>query len=208
MNGKSSADTSGRKEREAAQRREAILDAAQQIFESVGYINASMAQIAAKAEFGVGTIYQFFPGKHELFSEVVARGIERYIAGIGEIMGSPAPWSRHLEAYIAYNLTWLEEHLDFHRLIYEIFYSQIPDMAPKMFERFQEIHEQNIRFLREVFIDANRERPRFDPDLMSLMLLGLLHSIGDTWFLGLLSSRPTEYIDRTLQLILREDYRE
>lgn len=207
-NSNSPSDTSGRREREAAQRREAILDAAQQIFESVGYINASMAQIAAKAEFGVGTIYQFFPGKQELFSEVVVRGIESYVGGLRLITAGASPWKEQLRAFIAYHLTWIEEHREIHRLIYEIFHSQIPDMAPRIFERFREIQEENIRFLAGVFTRANEERQRFDPDLMSLMILGMMQSIGDNWFLGLLSSRPTEYIDRTLQLILREDYRE
>lgn len=205
MNDASPSDTFGRREREAAQRREAILDAAQEIFSSVGYANASMAQITAKAEFGVGTIYQFFPGKQELFSEVVIRGIESYVSGLRQITAAESPWKEQLRAYIAYQLTWIEEHREIHRLIYEIFHSQIPDMAPRIFERFREIQERNIRFLAGVFARANEEGQRFDPDLMSLMILGSVQSIGDNWFLGLLSSRPTEYIDRILQLILRED---
>ncbi len=199
---------SGRKEREMARRREAILDAAQVIFESVGYVNASMAEIAAKAEFGVGTIYQFFPGKQELFSEVIVRGIDRYVAGIGRIMADRRPWKEQLEAYIRYNLTWVEEHPEFHRLIYEIFYSQIPDVVSRIFERFREIRMQDIRFIREIFTRANEKDPQFDPDLMSLTIPGMLHAIGDNWYLGLLGERPTAYMSRILQLILREDYRD
>ena len=196
----------GRKERELAQRREAILDAAQQIFESVGYASASMAQIAAKAEFGVGTIYQFFPGKQELFSEVIVRGIERYVSSIHRIVSEKSLWKEQLEAYIRYNLTWVEQHPESHRLIYEIFYSQIPEAASRILERFREIRRENIRFIKDVFLRANEENPRFDPDLMSLMIPGMLHSIGDNWFLGLLDKKPTAYISRILHIILGEDY--
>lgn len=199
---------SGRKEREMAYRREAILDAAQEIFESVGYVNASMAEIAAKAEFGVGTIYQFFQGKHELFSEVIARSIERYVSSINHIVSEKRPWKEQLEAYIRYNLTWIEQHPEFHRLIYEIFYSQIPGMASRILDQFRKIRQENIRFIKEIFHRANEEDQRYDPDLMSLMILGMLHSIGDNWFLGLLNKKPTAYISRTLQLILGEDYRD
>ena len=208
MNDDSAPSGISRKERETARRREAILDAAQQIFESVGYVNASMAQIAAKAEFGVGTIYQFFPGKQDLFSEVIIRGIERYISGLRQIAAGKAPWKEQLAAYIGYNLTLIEQRPEFHRLIYEIFYSQIPDVASRIFERFKEIHKENARFARDIFVRANEENPCFDPDLMSLMILGMMRSIGDNWFLGLLKDRPTEYIPRILQLILREDYRD
>ena len=199
---------SGRKEREMAHRREAILDAAQEIFESVGYVNASMAEIAAKAEFGVGTIYQFFPGKQELFSEVIIRGIDRYVDDIGQIVAGRRPWKEQLEAYIRYNLSWVEEHPEFHRLIYEIVYSQIPEVVSRIFERFREIRMQDIRFIREIFTRANEESPRFDPDLMSLTIPGMLHAIGDNWYLGLLGKKPTAYMPRILQLILREDYRD
>ena len=197
---------SGRKEREMAYRREAILDAAQEIFESVGYVNASMAEIAAKAEFGVGTIYQFFPGKQELISEVIARGIDRYVAGVGRIMADRRPWKEQLEAYIHYYLSWIEEHPEFHRLIYEIFYSQIPEVVSRIFERFREIRMQEIRFIQEIFTRANEEGQRFDPELMSLTIPGMLHAIGDNFHLGLLGTRPTAYLSRILQLILREDY--
>jgi len=208
MNGNSISLSAGRKERELAQRREAILDAAQEVFESVGYASASMAQIAAKAEFGVGTIYQFFQGKHELFSEVIARSIERYVSSINHIVSEKRPWKEQLEAYIRYNLTWIEQHPEFHRLIYEIFYSQIPGMASRILDQFRKIRQETIRFIKEIFHRANEEDPRYDPDLMSLMIPGMLHSIGDNWFLGLLNKKPTAYISRTLQLILGEDYRD
>ena len=60
-----------RKERESAFRRDAILDAARDVFEKEGFFNATMAQIAAKAEFGVGTLYQFFASKQMLYTEVM-----------------------------------------------------------------------------------------------------------------------------------------
>lgn len=65
---------------------------------------------------------------------------------------------------------------------------------------------QEIRFIQEIFTRANEEGQRFDPELMSLTIPGMLHAIGDNFHLGLLGTRPTAYLSRILQLILREDY--
>jgi AcrR family transcriptional regulator len=47
-----------------------ILSAAREVFAAEGY-DASMEQIAERAQVGVGTLYRRFPSKADLFSEVV-----------------------------------------------------------------------------------------------------------------------------------------
>ena len=59
LNGDSRSMT--RKEREMALRKDAILDAAREVFEKEGFFNTTMAQIAAKAEFGVGNALPVLP---------------------------------------------------------------------------------------------------------------------------------------------------
>jgi AcrR family transcriptional regulator len=56
-----------RKDRERQKHREDILDAAVQLFAQKGYHNVSMQEIAAKAQFATGTLYNFFPSKEELY---------------------------------------------------------------------------------------------------------------------------------------------
>jgi AcrR family transcriptional regulator len=194
----------GRKERELAIRRSAILDAAQEIFETEGYINATMAQIAGRAEFGVGTIYQFFSSKQDLFAEVINQGMRRYMTGLNQTLIARGSWEEDLRTYIEFSLTWIEQRPEFHRLIYEIFYSPIPGIASKVFDQFKESQTQNLQFIREVFMRANTEGQRFDPDMMSLLIVGTVHAIGDSWFMGMLKKRPTEYIHSIFQLISGE----
>lgn len=62
-----------RREREKAAHREAILDAAEAVFAEAGYPGAAIAEIARRAEFSVGSIYNFFPGKRELAGAVMLR---------------------------------------------------------------------------------------------------------------------------------------
>ncbi len=55
-----------------------ILDAARDAFAEVGY-DASMEQIAARAEVGVGTLYRRFPNKADLFDAVADEASRRSI---------------------------------------------------------------------------------------------------------------------------------
>jgi AcrR family transcriptional regulator len=204
-------DNSGpmnRKERETAIRKKSILDAARSIFEADGYINATMAQIAASAEFGVGTLYQFFPSKQNLFAEVILQGIEQYKQGLQESIAAKASWQDELKGFVEYHLTWVEKNPDFHRLIYEIFYSPIPDLASRIYEVFKDTHKENLTLIQDIFSHANKEAALFDPDLMSLMILGTMHVIGDNWFMGILNKKPTEYIPGITGVILGGQARE
>jgi len=64
-------DKLSRKEREQLQRRAEILQAALELFSEKGYHNVSMQEIAARAEFAVGTLYKFFKNKEELYKEIL-----------------------------------------------------------------------------------------------------------------------------------------
>ena len=194
-------DHMSRKERETALRRECILLAARHIFETEGYINATMAQIAARAEFGVGTLYQFFPSKQNLFAEVILAGIEQFKLGLTDAVAEKASWQDQLCAFVAYQLEWIEKNPEFHRLIYEIFYSPIPDLASHVFEIYKDIHRETMGLLLDIFVHANKDHERFDPELISLMVRGILHVIGDSWFMNLLNKTPSNYTEGILRII-------
>lgn len=48
-----------------------LLEAAERVFESLGFHEASIVKITERAGVGLGTFYLYFPGKKEVFDEVV-----------------------------------------------------------------------------------------------------------------------------------------
>ena len=54
-----------RRERERLERRRAMLDAARSVFAEKGYQEATLDEIAERAEFGKGTLYNYFEGGKE-----------------------------------------------------------------------------------------------------------------------------------------------
>ena len=63
-----------RREREKEQRRNDIIDAAEQIFFSKGFDNASMDDVAEEAELSKGTLYLYFKNKEDLYLALHSRG--------------------------------------------------------------------------------------------------------------------------------------
>lgn len=67
-------DSPSRREREKLFKRAEILSAAQAVFAEKGYAQATLEEIAQRAEFGKGTLYNYFPGgKQEILFAIFER---------------------------------------------------------------------------------------------------------------------------------------
>ena len=69
----SSMGTAERKEREKRRRENQILDAAEEVFAQKGFDNATIDDIAEKAELSKGTIYLYFKSKEVLYTGLSLR---------------------------------------------------------------------------------------------------------------------------------------
>lgn len=63
-----------RKERERQQRCNGILEAARRIFETKGFLNTTLQDVAKEAEISVGLIYRYFQSKEDIFASLALKG--------------------------------------------------------------------------------------------------------------------------------------
>jgi AcrR family transcriptional regulator len=68
-----------RKERERQFKRQEIVDAAREVFALRGFTAATLDEIADRAEFGKGTLYNYFQSKEELFETVIADAVDEFV---------------------------------------------------------------------------------------------------------------------------------
>jgi len=61
----------GLKDKKKIKRRKRILTAATKLFQNLGYADTTMGNIAANADVGVGTIYNYFSSKNEILLSIV-----------------------------------------------------------------------------------------------------------------------------------------
>ena len=87
-----------RKERERRQRANAISEAALRIFESKGFINTTLADVAREAEISVGLIYRYFQSKEDIFASLALKGAEQFDAQIETILRKAGSGRRRVPA--------------------------------------------------------------------------------------------------------------
>ncbi len=62
--------------------RDAILEAAELVFARCGFAGTRMADVAAEAGLGTGTLYNYFANRDELLSSLIARRSEELLASV------------------------------------------------------------------------------------------------------------------------------
>lgn len=105
-----------RREREKEQRKQDIMDAALSLFSRRGFHHVSMQEVAEASGFAVGTLYNFFANKEDLFNELRKRSkgwVLDELRGALHGEGSPVECLRHM---IRYQPVILERHGEFLRL--------------------------------------------------------------------------------------------
>ena len=68
-----------RKERERRFKRQEIINAAREVFAQRGFVSATLDEIADRAEYGKGTLYNYFQNKEELFATVIADSFDEFV---------------------------------------------------------------------------------------------------------------------------------
>jgi AcrR family transcriptional regulator len=109
-----------RREQRRAQHQELsrnqLLDAAEEVFGTKGYHDATLKEVADRAEFSVGSVYSFFSSKDDLFLHVFLRRGGAFLAGVREVLAVERPPLDQLEAVVAYEVGFFRAHPHFGRL--------------------------------------------------------------------------------------------
>ena len=74
--------------------RERLVDAAKEIFEEQGFLNARIDDIVARAEQSHGSFYYYFDSKEEVFRAIAAALDERLFAPLDDVILAESPLAR------------------------------------------------------------------------------------------------------------------
>jgi TetR/AcrR family transcriptional regulator len=89
-----------RREREKLRQRQEVLDVALQLFSEKGYHNVSMHEIAAEAEFAIGTLYKFFRNKEDLYKALILQLSDRFHGALMEVIEGNSGEIEKLRGYV------------------------------------------------------------------------------------------------------------
>lgn len=154
-----------------------ILAAAEQVFATLGYHDASIVKITEEAGVGLGTFYLYFPGKAEVFDEVV-RDLNHRVRQAMSVASAEA--STRLEAERAGFRAFFRftaEHPALYRII-----RQAEFVSPSaMREHYSSIVEGYMEGLRSA--QSRGEVRDVDPTVAAWALMGAGELIGMRWVL-------------------------
>jgi AcrR family transcriptional regulator len=170
--------TAERRQRERAGTRDRILDAARDMFVSVGYEATTMRAIAERIEYTPTAIYHHFRNKEALFTELCAQDFHALGQAFRRIERIEDPVAR-IERIGAAYVDFALEYPMHYRLM---FMTPRPPIAREQYaEHTGDPGETAYAFLRDTVTEAilsGRFRPEFqDPDELAKMLWAVVHGI-------------------------------
>jgi TetR/AcrR family transcriptional regulator, repressor of fatR-cypB operon len=107
-----------RKEREKLAHQREILKAARDLFVARGFRETTLDDIAHHAEFGKGTIYNYFANKDEIFLGIIEQSIEEILAIARESAAAPGGVREKLRCYAEKLILYVKDSGEMLHVIY------------------------------------------------------------------------------------------
>jgi TetR/AcrR family transcriptional regulator len=186
-----------RRARELSARRQAILDAAELVFGKKGYHDASMAEIAKIAEFGVGYLYRLFEDKGDLFLAVLERKFDALTETTQATLSLEGSARARLHAATRVHLAFFESNRAFFKLFFEQGQNSPPDLQAahksRIIPKFLVLRAQ-IRSVMSEGI-ASGELKELNPENLTSAFFGILQGFMSHWLYNNQSSSLTAQAD-------------
>jgi AcrR family transcriptional regulator len=104
--------TVGKREQTKVQNRQAILDAAREVFGELGYEAATVRDIIRRTGLAAGTFYNYYRSKEEVFAALADDGARRFAPILKSLRGKGGPLETFVrEAIVAYFEFMADEHV-------------------------------------------------------------------------------------------------
>jgi AcrR family transcriptional regulator len=172
-----------RRERERVARRDDILRAAREVFGSRGFQEATLDEVASRAELAKGTLYNYFRNKEEIFRQIVADLLDDVLAMAEAAAGAGHPPREAFQTYAEQVMTYYMKHGDVLRIVArEMFRLEVEGGS----ERIQEFHHrvQEIVAVLSTVLDAaprTGARVRPTPHELTQMFISIVHHRTIRW---------------------------
>jgi AcrR family transcriptional regulator len=183
------------KERGARRRR--ILEAAEAVFSARGYHDASITEIAVRAEFATGTIYLYFSDKADLYGTVILEKMNEVVGRLETALTSDASAKACLRAAV---LALFAYH-DSNRPFFEIFLHQHQMAASPLNEghwkEMEDLKRRSLTLIEDCVVrgQTNGELKAGNPRLYAVAFLGMTLQMIRQWIRERGDGRLTDSAD-------------
>jgi TetR/AcrR family transcriptional repressor of bet genes len=160
----------------AEARREQIIEAAIKTLDEIGYVKASLAQIASRAGISTALISYHFADKTDLMNHLLMKLIERSTAYILEKVHQESTPQKQLNTFIVASLAYQGTHAAHNAALLEIiFNARTPDNTP-YYKLGDDEDEPILQELEQILRNGQEQRVfgAFDVNVMASMIQGAI----------------------------------
>jgi len=193
-----------RKEREFNQRRAEILEQAGKIFAAKGFHNAAMAEIAEASGFAVGTLYQFFPSKEQLYASLLTEKLDMLYSTVREAVAKQTDIVKKIETLVVSQFQFVENNAEFCSIFIRWDYLSLSDGNAELRKRLRVDYDSHFRFTEEVIREGIRVGllKKMDPRLMAAALTGISNSYASKWLTAQEGASLKNYVPLVMDIFL------
>lgn len=184
----------------AGKKRELILKAAVQVFSAKGYHNTRMEEIAAVAGIGKGTIYEYFASKLQLFQAMMGSSLEFYYENVRS-QGRDFTLKERLLHLFEAHLRFCRDNRELTRIVF--WDSEIWDEELKEWTWQTRKDKQQVMYSMVEEGIRRGEIRAADPNLVTLMIIGLVGSVWVPITLEDWDIAPDELARQMVELIIQ-----
>ncbi len=165
-------------------KRKRLLDAATAVFLEHGYKDASIDEIARRADVAKGTVYLACESKADLFYQVVHRDLLAWGAQIARFVDPRKPASEILGKMAHNGVTYLADHPLVRGLFSGAHHGLLPDWVDR-FERLRTMGRADVAEVLRMGVRTGEFRDDIDVEEFAAILQDLTHTgyvlYGDLW---------------------------
>ncbi|HKI83792.1 MAG TPA: TetR/AcrR family transcriptional regulator [Candidatus Krumholzibacteria bacterium] len=168
-----------RRERQRLSHRREILDAALALFAEQGFHNISMQQVAEKAEFSIGSLYNYFKNKEDIYRSLLRELADAFHEATSEAIESGNDAVTKLRNYVVAMRKVFQENLVLIRLYHRETTGVGINAKAGVQAQIRTRHEHFLEVLAGIFEDGMNEgqfRRIAEPTLLAIALDGLIRS--------------------------------
>jgi AcrR family transcriptional regulator len=161
--------------------RERLVEAAKEIFEENGFLNARISDIAERAGQSHGSFYYYFQSKEEIFREVAAAVDKRLFAPLQDVIlaDSTLPASQRIREAMRRHLESYRQEARIMGLIEHVARFD-PEVNAMRLARHQRHTEQVANIIRQLQ-RRKRADPKLDPMIAAAALGALSFRFAEMW---------------------------
>jgi AcrR family transcriptional regulator len=140
-------ERSERKEREFNRRRAEILQKAEKIFALKSFHDVKMAEIASASGFSIGSLYQFFEGKENLYTTMVSEKLDLMFAEVRKSTETVGGVIKKIETLVDAHLQFVEKNTDFLLLFIKGEKFALSDVMTSLRQKLTHSYHKHITFI-------------------------------------------------------------